>query len=843
MLQNRRTRSNRITPKKLRKIQSKSNEVDLLSDLGVRKLKAVLIEPKIRFPNEDVTQKISRNTPQQTSGNNYQEIVKPKYSLRRKETARKVYKTRSADCSHEDNEGGRRALRPNRREVKYDEYIEESDDDEEEDFLESDQGFINDEEDEDDNDTVDDDEDDDEDIYHEMKLNKAKSKSRIKKESKTKSNHSSRLHSKREISKTRTLKLLEKVLKTYKSNDSQRSTFARLKEKAIESSRRRLRPIKFGFVYKNAMDIEEIESESEVEIEEQSKKGRLISANVYSKQDESNDDDDSDVYTDTGIDALVDQASENECDSSLEFAQEILDMATQLLAMNDESEDDQIKDQVENKNTKAGKRGRLVRPIKQETSYFIPKHGSIDSDDEMEDVDGEEEEENRHLKPRRYLRNPIRQDTKYSSDQEVTSKDDTQGGDDTIGETSKNMADADMREISESLFNEDDEELNWTKPLCKRQKRLRTILLEEEEEEEEILEPSNEKVSPQHSSDEESIESDRKYLNKENILNERTRGKQVSHYRGALSKLKNRRDRGNSDSPDPHSRRSVITITDESDTEDVKYDSIDEDDFVVGDNIIDGVRMTENEEYISELNREQIPGSTCKRRRSSDGRLTLSFLAEFSRDRLKSWTSQYKTYIEYLVYQILCGSKSQKTASEYDVAKNAIERRINGYKDSISTSDAWLPEFKAAMDKYPVWVNNDSYPSSSFLCEACRNHPNNESRHITLYSDDREEKEEFYLGTQCHGKGHMYHYLTHFEFHMRRMVKKVITEKKYSTKFSDTQTLRPAVDRIYRKLLTSGFIKESYNDFKNHMTELAQGYCLSRNRLFLEDYLEDETSF
>jgi hypothetical protein len=39
----------------------------------------------------------------------------------------------------------------------------------------------------------------------------------------------------------------------------------------------------------------------------------------------------------------------------------------------------------------------------------------------------------------------------------------------------------------------------------------------------------------------------------------------------------------------------------------------------------------------------------------------LLLLAEFSASRLKSWTSQYKIYIEYLVYQIIAGSKSQET--------------------------------------------------------------------------------------------------------------------------------------------------------------------------------------
>jgi hypothetical protein len=32
--------------------------------------------------------------------------------------------------------------------------------------------------------------------------------------------------------------------------------------------------------------------------------------------------------------------------------------------------------------------------------------------------------------------------------------------------------------------------------------------------------------------------------------------------------------------------------------------------------------------------------------------------------------------------------------NKYDVARNAVEKRILGYRDSISTSDAWKPQFK-----------------------------------------------------------------------------------------------------------------------------------------------------
>jgi hypothetical protein len=113
------------------------------------------------------------------------------------------------------------------------------------------------------------------------------------------------------------------------------------------------------------------------------------------------------------------------------------------------------------------------------------------------------------------------------------------------------------------------------------------------------------------------------------------------------------------------------------------------------------------------------------------------------------------------------------------------------------------------MDKYPIWINNDDFPSSTIECQACRNHPNHKSRSITLCSeDDEEDGIIFYVGTHCHGRGHMYHYLTHFEFHMNQDAKSEIKNRKYRSKFSDTKNVSH-LDKVFRKLLMSGFIKKA----------------------------------
>jgi hypothetical protein len=202
---------------------------------------AVLIKPKIKFPDQDDTQNTrrkaeemnnktqerTRKRPRQNDGNNNSKISKSNRQLRRKNTTRKVYELSSDDDSSEDGQ---------------DESDDESSMNDEERMLLDDKWFINDDE----------EESDDIDSYSNAKRDEKKSKSQS----------SRRSNSKREPSRTR------------KRGRSK-------KKEASEYIDRVIRQVKRGFDYKNAMD-----SDSDSEGEKSNNKQNQVDSDSDSSPDQ-----------------------------------------------------------------------------------------------------------------------------------------------------------------------------------------------------------------------------------------------------------------------------------------------------------------------------------------------------------------------------------------------------------------------------------------------------------------------------------------------------------------------------------------------------------------------------
>ncbi|KAI8979112.1 hypothetical protein BDF20DRAFT_867656 [Mycotypha africana] len=171
------------------------------------------------------------------------------------------------------------------------------------------------------------------------------------------------------------------------------------------------------------------------------------------------------------------------------------------------------------------------------------------------------------------------------------------------------------------------------------------------------------------------------------------------------------------------------------------------------------------------------------------------------------------------------------------MSKQVVLRRVQGYKDSMVTSDAWLPPFKEAVDKHVNWKQTGfiHIDSNGFglACEACRsNKP--ASIQITLSSNDRfSDPTVLYLGTECCRKGEMYHHFYHFQQHMYQKVKKLVDSVRRKRKESTTEA-------IFEHLLSKGYVYKLTKNVKKAFNDVVMIYNLQGQRARVDDLSSSE---
>ncbi|KAI9277792.1 hypothetical protein BY458DRAFT_504092 [Sporodiniella umbellata] len=302
------------------------------------------------------------------------------------------------------------------------------------------------------------------------------------------------------------------------------------------------------------------------------------------------------------------------------------------------------------------------------------------------------------------------------------------------------------------------------------------------------------------------------FLKDSDILQKRTRGRKKSRYLESLQQLKDRKT--SFDIPDEDLDGPIDKFFGHSqntkNASDSELNSAEDSDFVVEDDVIDGVRI-----------------SISSKDRGKEERMDMP--AEFSKNRVLSWSKQFGIYIEYLV--AICLDIEVESSDEYKLAKNAVVRRVESYKDSILTSDVWLSKFKHCVDLYPNWQMGEKKSDySENLCQACKaNKPAVIT--INLFSDEDNIGVKFDLGRECYRKAQLYHGFTHFETKIYREVEGHVNRliKKHSG-------LKEQVcDAICDELNGSGVIKRLFRETKQDFVKTIRIYNLKGERYILED--------
>ncbi|KAL7316252.1 hypothetical protein PS15m_005376 [Mucor circinelloides] len=353
------------------------------------------------------------------------------------------------------------------------------------------------------------------------------------------------------------------------------------------------------------------------------------------------------------------------------------------------------------------------------------------------------------------------------------------------------------------IFESDEEDVDqgddtMEEVIPRRRKKLRLIV--ESSDEESVEAPVNLVSEGAASDQDEDMDDDLDFLDTSDILQKRTRGKRVDKYAENLKRLKDRKSRsalydtvedGPIESFVTSKHRPVIVPSSGSeDDNDEEGDSDDDDDFVVDDDIVDGKKVDKP------VVKTSLP-------------------AEFSAQKSMSFRRQMDFYIQSLIELVLDPAFDIPSNDKYAVANETIKRRVQAYRDSMTTSDVWLPEFKSDLDKYTNWARFQGYVyDGTILCGACRaNKP--ASRKIHLFSDDILDSETYYLGSECSKKAFMYHALKHFRTHMYQKVRNLVNDKRYN---ADT------AQEVFDNLLQTGQVRKLRRNITNLLSNVVVKY-------------------
>ncbi|KAG1090800.1 hypothetical protein G6F42_019597 [Rhizopus arrhizus] len=159
-----------------------------------------------------------------------------------------------------------------------------------------------------------------------------------------------------------------------------------------------------------------------------------------------------------------------------------------------------------------------------------------------------------------------------------------------------------------------------------------------------------------------------------------------------------------------------------------------------------------------------------------------------------SFRRQIDFYIQSLIELVLDPAFDIPSNDKYAVANETIKRRVQAYRDSMTTSDVWLPEFKSDLDKYTNWARFQGYVyDGAILCGACRaNKP--ASRKIHLFSDDILDSETT---------------------HMYQKVRNLVNDKRYN---ADT------AQEVFDNLLQTGQVRKLRRNITNLLSNVVVKY-------------------
>ncbi|KAI8826966.1 uncharacterized protein EV422DRAFT_19587 [Fimicolochytrium jonesii] len=153
-----------------------------------------------------------------------------------------------------------------------------------------------------------------------------------------------------------------------------------------------------------------------------------------------------------------------------------------------------------------------------------------------------------------------------------------------------------------------------------------------------------------------------------------------------------------------------------------------------------------------------------------------------------SLKQSFEAFVRKLVDLFLTNESHSEPAIE-STREGVIEKRLNDLRFSLMQSDAWKPEYKDILDKYPIfsWRHDPKYDG---ICDACHKSNQTANRRVTLtgpiydrltLSDEDDEEEyplyeqfAFNVGPTCQRRSETYSRLHHYKWNVYKKVQALI---------------------------------------------------------------------
>ncbi|KAJ3040729.1 hypothetical protein HDV00_010485 [Rhizophlyctis rosea] len=203
----------------------------------------------------------------------------------------------------------------------------------------------------------------------------------------------------------------------------------------------------------------------------------------------------------------------------------------------------------------------------------------------------------------------------------------------------------------------------------------------------------------------------------------------------------------------------------------------------------------------------------------------------------------FKCFLEFLVHTAIDPKYPKKVhkktsgASKYEHYLLAIRRiadRLEGHKRGLISSEAWQPEFRAAVEKYPKY---STFIISAGICncQACQRTNRLATRRVVLSDDpydrdtleslpDSDDEEEgdctFLLGRFCAARSELYHRLHHYKLHtFHRVEIEVQTYRNTGEEEGPGYGPNATPKEMFQQMVDQGFFDLMYGSFEGLIEE------------------------
>jgi hypothetical protein len=193
--------------------------------------------------------------------------------------------------------------------------------------------------------------------------------------------------------------------------------------------------------------------------------------------------------------------------------------------------------------------------------------------------------------------------------------------------------------------------------------------------------------------------------------------------------------------------------------------------------------------------------------------------------------NEFRDYLQYMLSFCLDTKFLDRADSqdELKIAKTKMDQKIEDLKKMLQ-SQAWVADFKTAMEIFPTLEKKGLDWPYKHRCEACKRQGRISSEILTfkgpVYELDNFESQEasspsqtsFKVGRYCAERSKLYHRVFHYRFHLREKCVEAVNDFSGNDDATDQYVLTQCLDN-------EEWIKKEYRNFCSLIDSVTEWYA------------------